>query len=318
MFENVLSTSVEAPRFVSIDRQRESGFTLIELLVVISIIALLVGLLLPALSAARRTAQTLQCGTQLSQITRAEAAYRSDYDGFHVIGRGFPSPGSNTYGSTDASYDDLLMHGGYDGRSSRGRTAAGIDGSLRSLSFFGAAFSVEEAGNGIYQCPLDDFPRQQFNRNGETLEYAPRSYGLPQYDILNGKERFGNTRGITGANRDTDPFSHTSRRDTDVTQASSTLLLVENLNIQSVSGVADNGLGSWDGGFVWNNALHPLNPVQQELRIIHHSTNGKDPRPNWAYADGHVVNLEPVETYQRSGGLSTLGDQVDTHWDAVK
>jgi prepilin-type N-terminal cleavage/methylation domain-containing protein/prepilin-type processing-associated H-X9-DG protein len=57
------------------------GFTLIELLVVISIIALLVGILLPALGAARRTAQTVVCKSNIRQELTAIALYMGDSQG---------------------------------------------------------------------------------------------------------------------------------------------------------------------------------------------------------------------------------------------
>ncbi|MEM7627562.1 MAG: prepilin-type N-terminal cleavage/methylation domain-containing protein [Planctomycetota bacterium] len=62
-------------------RRLRQGFTLIELLVVISIIALLVGLLLPALASARRSAQLVTCTSNLRQCAMGGFIYATDYDG---------------------------------------------------------------------------------------------------------------------------------------------------------------------------------------------------------------------------------------------
>ena len=55
-----------------------NGFTLIELLVVISIIALLLGILMPALNKARTSAQALICATNLKNYGVAMHAYAAD------------------------------------------------------------------------------------------------------------------------------------------------------------------------------------------------------------------------------------------------
>ena len=69
-------------------KKHSNLFTLIELLIVIAIIAILAGMLLPALNKARQKSQSINCVSNLKQIGTATVQYGDDNDDYIVPGRG--------------------------------------------------------------------------------------------------------------------------------------------------------------------------------------------------------------------------------------
>lgn len=205
-------------------KKRPAGFTLIELLVVIAIIAILAGMLLPALAKAKDKALSTQCKSNLKQMGVATYLYAEDN------ADKLPYAWGVSHDANRNNFETLLVK------------------YYRSTEFR-SDVQGQNFTNGISKCPI----RLQENHYRQYKEYPnfgnpwKISYAMNQHTSLNFPTRAGEF-----------PSAATAKLSS-VRNPAQTFLISDvsnELNHPAISRLGRNGDGSYDVGYK-HGSKHP-------------------------------------------------------------
>ena len=268
---------------------RRKAFTLIELLVVIAIISLLIAILMPVLSAARREAARVKCLAQLSEHGKLAAMNATDDERSRLhppherSGYLWVAPGDHDWGGGNGA--DMWYRAGPAGRNAEPAVPyKGAQGRFMNRLIYGPVVNGSEDFS-LFRCPGDEGMVQAFDFMPPTPVYAQSVFEATgtsyQGDLWSHAMKARQPEGNPQRKETRFRFGCYNRPMNMIPDSSRTLLFWETRFMQAMVSTEEIGAG----GEADN---HQFGRVPTDIPGSH----GKVGRFNVVFADGHAVTIQ--------------------------